>query len=126
MAMPPRRRTTSKDAINAEWGNQGFSTLLLEGRQGLTTMPPTTDVPPKASPSSAKAKGLAGPSPDNPDTQTQTNHIVDDHSQSPPSGDCCGTDDVTGMCDLLPPRQPKGPPPSYMTPATMESHILFL
>jgi hypothetical protein len=86
--------------------NQGFSIQLLEGKGSLTTMPPPRNVQPKASPLSAKAKGLAGPSPNNPRHPTQTSHIVDDHNQSPPAGDRCGADKVIGMRDLPSPRQP--------------------
>jgi hypothetical protein len=53
---------------------------------------------------SAKTKGLAGPSPDYLNTQAQTNHIVDDHSQPPPAGECYNTDKVTDMRDLPPSR----------------------
>jgi hypothetical protein len=59
-------------------------------------------MPPKKSTLSAKAKGLAGPSLDYLNTQAQTNHIVDDHSQPPPAGECYNTYKVTDMRDLPP------------------------
>jgi hypothetical protein len=45
--------------------NQGFSTQLLEVR-GAHDKASNEDALPEASPLFAKAKGLAGPSPDNP------------------------------------------------------------
>jgi len=69
-------------------------------------MPSTRDVQLKASPLLAKAKGLAGPSPDYLNTQAKTSHIMGDHSQPPPAGECCSTYKVTGMRDLPPSHQP--------------------
>ena len=84
-------------------------------------MPPTRDVPPKASPLSAKAKGLAGPSPNNPDTQlkpaTSWTTTANRHQQeivaTPARSQACVT--------FHRHASPQGSPSSYMAPATEEA-----
>ena len=103
--------------------NQGFLTQLLEGKGSLTTMPPTRNMLPKASPLSAKAKGLR---PITPDTQpklvtpwtTTTNHRLQEIATAPTRSQASVT------CRHH--ASPLGPPPSYKAPATEGNHILFL